>query len=140
MDKSQAMAKVRQRRTSLEDQVACACRTVGLAYRRNVGSLPGKPDIANKTRRWAILVNGCFWHHHTKCRLAKVPATNSEFWREKFRVNRQRDARIVMQLRSLGYRVMIVWGCEVRDGSKLLRRLSNMAVLVGVSAAEAVDH
>lgn len=140
MEKSEAMARVRQGRTNIEDRVACACRALGLHYRRNVANLPGRPDLANKSRRWAIFVNGCFWHHHKNCTLAKLPATNSDFWREKLRANRLRDARTARRLRSAGYRVMIVWGCKVRDERKLLTRLSKMAVLIGVRTAEPIDH
>lgn len=106
------MAGIRQKGTKLEVSVAFALRQVGLYYRKNVKVLPGSPDFANRSRRWAIFVNGCFWHHHTGCRKATVPKSNTKFWLDKFRVNRRRDARAICLLREQGYRVVVIWECE----------------------------
>lgn len=119
------MRRVRQAGTPAEDQVAKICRELGISYRRNVKSLPGTPDLANKTRRWAIFVNGCFWHAHTGCKKATVPKRNNEFWTSKFEANRRRDARKIRQLRALGYRVILVWECEAYE-ARLSQRLSNL--------------
>jgi DNA mismatch endonuclease (patch repair protein) len=120
------MQRVRQKGTPAERIVAAACLEVGLRYRLNVKSLPGSPDLANKSQRWAIFVNGCFWHHHTNCALGTVPKRNQKFWRDKFTANRVRDARKIRQLRTIGYRVVIVWQCEVHCVNKLECRLSNL--------------
>ncbi|MEI3854981.1 MULTISPECIES: very short patch repair endonuclease [unclassified Ensifer] len=106
------MAGVRQRGTRIETLVACILREMGLRYRKNVKQLVGSPDFANRARRWAIFVNGCFWHHHTGCRKATVPKTNTDFWTAKFRDNRRRDAQAIRSLRRSGYYVVIVWECE----------------------------
>jgi DNA mismatch endonuclease Vsr len=106
------MAAIRQKGTKIEEIVAVVLRENGVSYRKNVKSLPGSPDFANKSRRWAIFVNGCFWHHHTHCRKATIPKTNPEFWSDKFKTNRSRDARAVCRLRQSGYRVVLVWECE----------------------------
>lgn len=121
--RSALMARVRQRGTAPELAVAAILRSLGLAYRLNVRSLPGSPDFANKHRRWAIFVMGCYWHHHTACRSATVPKTNEVFWRGKFAANRLRDARAVRSLRTAGYRVLLVWECEVDEPDDLRRRL-----------------
>lgn len=118
------MKRVRQRKTDLEELVARALRKLGHRYRRNVSSLPGSPDFANRSRGWALFVNGCFWHHHRNCPLATVPAANREFWTRKFRDNRRRDARKLRELRRLGMRVGIVWQCQVRDPPTLEARLA----------------
>jgi DNA mismatch endonuclease, patch repair protein len=125
-DRSALMKRVRQKGTSLEDEVARICVSLGLRYRRNVKSLPGTPDLANKKARWAIFANGCFWHHHADCPLATVPTRNAGFWREKFAMNRERDARKIRQLEQLGFRVAVVWQCEVARTRRLERRLSNL--------------
>ncbi|MBL1256842.1 MULTISPECIES: very short patch repair endonuclease [Methylocystis] len=125
--RSALMRRVRRRGTSAELTVAALCREAGLSYRLNVKSLPGAPDLANKTKRWAIFVNGCFWHRHKNCRLATIPKRNQAFWLNKFADNRARDARKVKELRSLGFRVAIVWQCEASDRTALLRRLQNWA-------------
>lgn len=110
---SARMARIRQKGTKIEALVGKVLRDSGLHYRKNVRRLPGSPDFANRSRRWAIFVNGCFWHHHTNCRKATVPKSNTEFWVSKFRANRQRDARAVARLRADGYDVGLVWECEV---------------------------
>lgn len=115
------MQRVRRSRTSAEDAVARVCRELGLHYRRNVRSLPGSPDLANKSKKWAIFVNGCFWHHHEGCKRATVPKRNREFWIEKFAANKKRDARKVQEMRELGFRVLAVWECEVEQAARLCR-------------------
>jgi DNA mismatch endonuclease Vsr len=110
------------------------------AYRLNVRSLPGSPDFANKRRKWAIFVHGCFWHQHTGCRRATVPKTNAEFWLEKFRRNRERDATAIHALRRLGFRVGVIWECEIRDVERLSGILAEVLEARGVDVAESVDH
>lgn len=109
---SARMAGIRQKGTKVETMVASVLRELGLHYRKNVKQLPGSPDFANRSRRWVIFVNGCFWHHHTGCRKATVPKSNTEFWTIKFRDNRRRDARAIVRLRREGYRVVILWECQ----------------------------
>lgn len=124
--RSALMKRVRRSGTSAELIVANVCRTLGIACRRNVRSLPGSPDLANKSRRWAIFVNGCYWHHHTGCTRATTPERNNEFWVEKFRANRRRDAAKIRQLRADGFKVALVWECEVGDDLRLRRRLAQI--------------
>lgn len=122
--RSALMRRVRQKRTSAEEAVARSLRATGIGYRRNVTTLPGSPDFANKSRKWALFVNGCFWHHHTNCKRATIPKANAAFWREKFAANRKRDAAKVRLLRRAGYRVLLVWECGIADadvGRRLLR-------------------
>lgn len=120
---SRRMAGIRQRGTKYELLVGAALRELGLHYRKNVRSLPGSPDFANRSGHWAIFVNGCFWHHHTNCRKATTPKSNTEFWMTKFRDNRRRDALAVRSLRKRGFKVKIVWECEVRDARAGLAKL-----------------
>jgi DNA mismatch endonuclease (patch repair protein) len=117
------MGRVRQAQTTGELEVAATLRKLGGAYRKNVGRLPGSPDFANRRRKWAVFVNGCFWHLHTGCPRATVPKANNAFWVEKFAANRLRDARAVCALRRAGFRVAIVWECEVSAAGAKLRRL-----------------
>lgn len=105
------MRSVRRSGTHVETLVAKALREGNWHYRKNVRSLAGSPDFANKSARWAIFVNGCYWHHHKDCSRATIPKRNVDFWTGKFRDNRTRDARSVRALRRLGYRVIIVWEC-----------------------------
>lgn len=109
--RSALMRRVRRQRTGAEDRVATELSRLGLRYRRNVQTLPGSPDFANKKRRWAVFVNGCFWHHHRNCKRATVPRRNRQFWQTKFSANRARDARKLRELRAHGFHVILVWEC-----------------------------
>jgi DNA mismatch endonuclease Vsr len=114
-ERSALMARVRQRDTSAERAVGAILRDLGLAYRKNVRALAGAPDFANRKRRWAVFVQGCFWHRHTGCPKATVPEANREFWIAKFLQNRRRDAASVRKLRMQGFRVILVWECQLQN-------------------------
>lgn len=122
------MRAVRQRDTVPERMLRQLLRRAGVHYRICPRDLPGRPDVANKSRRWAVFVHGCFWHGHRDCKLATVPKTNTAFWVAKLEANRQRDARKVRALRELGYKVATVWQCELENDleavlPRLLRQL-----------------
>ena len=87
---------------------------IGARYRLNVRGLPGRPDIANKTRQKAIFVHGCFWHAHG-CRYGKPPKSRLDYWLPKLEQNKKRDAERCAQLEALGWDVLTVWQCETRD-------------------------
>ena len=109
------MKAIRQRGTEPELRVRRLLSCAGLHYRICPADLPGRPDLANKSMRWALFVHGCFWHAHPNCRLATVPKTNRAFWVEKLTANRARDATKAQALRKLGYKVVTVWQCELDD-------------------------
>ena len=87
---------------------------LGYRYRINRKGLPGSPDIVLAKYRTCIFVNGCFWHGHKDCRYATRPKTNAEFWRTKIENNRERDLRDYTFLESLGWRIIVVWECELK--------------------------
>lgn len=138
--RSALMARVRQRGTDAERAVGSALRSFGSSYRLNVRSLPGAPDYANKRRKWAVFVNGCFWHHHRGCKRATVPKANRDFWLDKFRTNRRRDARAVRALRGRGFRVVVVWECEASDPVALARKLLKILEARQIDVPEPIDH
>lgn len=119
LTRSQIMARIRSKNTKPEVLTRSAIQALGLRFRNNVSDLPGRPDLANKSRKWAIFVHGCFWHSHTGCRLASSPKTNTDYWSEKLARNRARDAEKIAVLESLGFRVLILWECEVRTDERL---------------------
>jgi DNA mismatch endonuclease (patch repair protein) len=120
------MARVRQRQTAAELAVAVVLRQSGHSYRKNVRTLPGSPDFANKTAGWAIFVNGCFWHQHRGCVRATIPKTNRRFWIEKFAANKARDAAAVTLLRKAGLKVLTIWECETANHKKVSVRLRDL--------------
>lgn len=125
LTRSQIMGRIRSKNTRPEVLTRSAVQALGIRFRNHVDDLPGKPDLANKTRQWAIFVHGCFWHSHTGCRLASSPKSNTGYWSEKLARNRSRDAEKVAALESLGFRVLVIWECDVRDGARLQRALES---------------
>lgn len=123
LTRSEVMARIRSKNTRPEVLTRSAVQALGLRFRNHVDDLPGKPDLANKTRKWAIFVHGCFWHSHAGCRLASSPKSNTSYWGEKLARNQARDAEKIAALEAQGYRVLIVWECDVRDGARLQRAL-----------------
>lgn len=117
------MKRTRQTGTKAELSVGAMLRRLGIGYRKNVRALPGSPDFANARAGWAIFVNGCYWHHHRGCRRATIPKANREFWLEKFRANRSRDARAIRSLRRLGFYVILLWECEVERSEARLGKV-----------------
>jgi DNA mismatch endonuclease, patch repair protein len=122
--RSDLMRRVRQSGTAPELLVRQLLTSVGAKYRLNVRGLPGSPDIANKSRRKAIFVHGCYWHGHQGCRRATVPKANRDFWSNKFQRNRQRDAEKLALLQAMRFDVLVVWECEVFAEGTLQERLS----------------
>jgi DNA mismatch endonuclease (patch repair protein) len=126
------MRAVRREKTTPELAVARFLGAHGVRFRTNVRSLPGSPDLANKSRRFAVYVHGCFWHRHSGCSRATTPKNNAEFWRTKFEQNVARDRRKEQALRDLGFEVAVVWECETRDEGQLWRTLAGVLAKVGV--------
>lgn len=110
--RSRIMRSVRRSGTVPEIAVRRTLHAIGARYRVNVGSLPGSPDIANRARRKAIFVHGCYWHRHPRCPRASTPNKNRDFWLEKFRANVERDRRKEKELTKAGFDVLTVWECE----------------------------
>lgn len=117
--RSDHMSRIRGKNTSPEILVRRGLHAAGLRFRLHRKDLPGRPDIVLARHRAAILVHGCFWHRHQGCHLTADPKTRASFWKEKFRVNQDRDRRVVKELRSSGWRVLIVWECAVRTRERV---------------------
>lgn len=107
------MSGIRSKNTKIEVVLRKALFARGLRYRKNVQTLPGKPDIVVAKWKAVIFINGCFWHMHN-CKLFKMPETRRDFWEEKIQGNRTRDEKNKEKLLSLGWRIAIVWECALR--------------------------
>jgi DNA mismatch endonuclease (patch repair protein) len=118
--RSAMMSGIRGSNTTPEVVVRKALFAAGYRYRLQRRDLPGRPDVVMPGRKVAIFVHGCFWHHHQDCRFAKVPATRPEFWEEKLKTNKARDARCVSELQAMGWRVLVVWECFLRTTKSAL--------------------
>jgi DNA mismatch endonuclease (patch repair protein) len=110
--RSERMRRVRQKDTALEVLVRKELHRRGLRYRLGGCGLPGRPDIVFPKHRAVVFVHGCFWHAHT-CRLGRRPTSNAGFWEQKALANKARDARKEDALRALGWRVFVLWQCQI---------------------------
>ena len=141
-DRSAIMRAVPGRDTSAEMKVRRLLRAIAPGYRLHRKDIPGNPDIAYVGAKRAIFVNGCFWHGHKNCpktksgRNVRIPVSNESFWRRKMADNRARDARKCRQLRAAGFRIMMIWECQLREPDKILGRLLLLAY--GRNSDEAV--
>lgn len=115
--RSRNMSRIPSKNTKLEETVRKYLFSQGFRYRKNVSNLPGKPDIVLPKYNTVVFVNGCFWHAHQGCKWFVPPKSNSEFWQKKFSYNMERDERNYNLLRELGWKVIIVWECEIRHGN-----------------------
>ena len=91
-------------------------------YRLNWKKAPGRPDVAYPGRKIAIFINGCFWHRCPHCNLP-LPKTHTDFWKQKFEKNVERDKRKTEELESMGWTVITIWECEIKDLDSLKMRL-----------------
>jgi DNA mismatch endonuclease (patch repair protein) len=126
------MSRVRQRGTAPELAVRAILRNLGHRFRTNGEGLPGSPDIYSASGKRALFVHGCFWHRHPGCRATTTPARNRRFWLTKFLANVTRDNRNVRRLRRMGYRVMMVWECQLKSPPKLTRLKRRLDRFFGV--------
>lgn len=121
--RSEIMRAVPSRHSRPERLVRSAAHRLGLRFRLHVRQLPGTPDIIFPRWHTVVFVNGCYWHQHTDCSKARLPKSNEEFWSAKFRKNVARDLKNYAQLRALGWRVVVIWQCEITTLDQTMRLL-----------------
>src|SRR6266850_6730911 len=122
--RSRCMSKVRAKNTKPEMIVRRLVHSLGYRYRLHVRTLPGTPDLVFNSRQRIIFINGCFWHQHG-CGRNLVPATRREFWLPKLKRNCDRDLAARKQLQRCGWRILVIWECEVKDAQKLAQRIES---------------
>jgi DNA mismatch endonuclease (patch repair protein) len=108
------MAAIKSRNTKPEIAFRKRLHALGFRFRLHRKDLPGRPDIVLTRYKTAIFVHGCFWHQHEGCKLASKPSSRQEYWKVKFDRNAERDKNSSASLTELGWRVVVVWECEVR--------------------------
>ena len=122
-ERSRIMRAVRSRDTAPEMTVRRLVHSMGYRYRLHRKDLPGKPDLVFQSRRKVIFVHGCFWHGHECKRGARVPKTNREYWETKIARNRERDKQHNAELRCKGWRILVVWECQIQEQTALIERV-----------------
>ena len=116
--RSEIMSHISDRDSRMEISVRKALFSAGLRYRKNVKSLPGKPDIVLPRYKTVIFTHGCFWHGHEGCKASKLPESRRDFWEKKIRENVERDKRDIAKLKRSGWKVIVVWRCELNSKRK----------------------
>ena len=112
-ERSENMSRIRSTNTKPEEIVRKYLFSHGFRYRKNDKRYPGKPDIVLPKYRTIIFVNGCFWHMHG-CSRSRLPRSNQEYWKPKIERNIQRDAENQQKLEADGWKVIVVWECELK--------------------------
>lgn len=136
--RSRLMGRIRGRDTKPERAVRSMVYSRGFRYRLHAASLPGRPDLVMARYRAAIFVHGCFWHAHG-CRAGRArPKTNAAFWREKLETNRRRDRRAIAALRRRGWKVLVIWECQLREAERLGRRLDDWLARIASAITDPV--
>jgi DNA mismatch endonuclease (patch repair protein) len=121
--RSALMAKIRRANTKPELAVRRILTKLGYRYRIHLAGIPGRPDVAFTARRKAVFIHGCFWHAHDNCHVFKLPKTRRDFWSNKFAKNKARDARLSKAARAAGWKVIVIWECDLVTPNKVSRRL-----------------
>ena len=121
--RSRNMSAIKSKNTKPEIAVRKLLHSMGYRFRLHRKDLPGSPDIVLPKYKTVIFVHGCFWHRHKNCKYASTPKTRQEFWEAKFRENINRDKLNQENLSSKGWKIIIVWECEIKDKDFDLNRL-----------------
>lgn len=130
------LAAVKGKDTAPEMTVRKLLHSMGYRYRLQRRDLPGRPDIILPGRRAVIDIRGCFWHRHPSpgCKNAVLPKTRADWWAAKLMRNVERDEAAQAALEAAGWRVLVVWECETRDGQEGLgKRLARFLGPVGAT-------
>lgn len=119
--RSRNMDAIRSSDTKPEMLVRRYLHSMGWRYGLHNKKLPGSPDIVMRRFKTVIFVNGCFWHGHENCKYYRLPKSNTGFWQAKIDKNRARDARDIESLNKLGWRVIIVWECQLKTDERRMQ-------------------
>ncbi|MDH4870587.1 very short patch repair endonuclease [Pseudomonas sp. BN515] len=113
--RSEIMSAIRDKNTLPELKVRSALYSAGFRFRIHDNRLPGTPDIVLKKWKCIIFVHGCFWHQHPGCKRSKRPASNTDFWNDKLDKNIARDKQNQCKLETLGWKVLVLWECQLKE-------------------------
>jgi DNA mismatch endonuclease, patch repair protein len=121
------MSRIRSEATKPEIAVRSILHRMGFRFRLATGrALPGRPDIVLPKHRVVVFVHGCFWHRHKECRYAYTPKSREAFWQQKFSANVARDLRVRQRLQAEGWKVTVVWECELSNEQRIRDRVQRV--------------
>ena len=136
--RSRNMAAIKGKDTKPEIIVRKYLFSRGLRFRVQVKKLPGNPDIVLPKYKTVIFVNGCLWHGHEGCKYFRLPKSNVEFWKEKIERNIERDRESMQALFDLGWKVIRVWECELRN--KANREVTLNKIYNSITSADRIGY
>lgn len=113
------MSMIKEKDTKPEIIVRKFLHSNGFRFRLNYSKLPGKPDIVLPKYKTVIFINGCFWHGHDNCKYFVVPKTRTDWWLKKINDTKKRDKLKIRALEELGWRIEIIWECELKSGNSI---------------------
>ncbi|UVK39382.1 DNA mismatch endonuclease Vsr [Mesorhizobium sp. AR10] len=124
-ERSERMSRIGGKNTKPEMVVRQLVHSLGHRYRLHCADLPGCPDLVFPARRKVIFVHGCFWHRHpdSSCKLSRLPKSREDFWIPKLKANAERDIRNEKALNELGWEILVIWECEIKDRASLQRNI-----------------
>lgn len=129
--RSEIMSGIRSGNTREEIVVRKILHGMGFRFRLHRRDLPGCPDIVLRRHKTVVFVHGCFWHRHSGCSNARLPANNQNYWLPKLRNNVTRFRRQQTDLEEMGWKVVVIWGCQARNQFELVRLLAKLLVRPG---------
>lgn len=124
--RSDMMSRISSKNTKPELKVRKYLHAMGFRFKLHVRNLPGSPDIVLPKYMTAIQVRGCFWHQHS-CRDGRLPKTNIDFWKSKLQRNIERDQDSDKKLVEMGWKLIVVWECEIRSRQKLTAQMAQIS-------------
>jgi DNA mismatch endonuclease (patch repair protein) len=122
--RSENMRRIRSQNTIPELVLRTLVHKLGHRFRLHHKDLPGKPDLVFPSLRKVIFVHGCFWHQHSKCREGRIPGSRREYWLPKLTRNQERDATTRRVLKKEGWKVLVVWECQLKSRAKVNKIVS----------------
>lgn|SRR5579875_3229334 len=122
-ERSERMALIRSKDTKPELAIRSLIHRMGYRYRLHAKQLPGRPDLVFAGRSKIIFVHGCFWHLHQNCFNNRPPKSKQEYWKPKLDRNAKRDLEVRRKLQRLGWKVLVVWECELGNIERLAKRI-----------------
>lgn len=124
--RSQIMSNIRATETKPEIIVRQFLFSKGYRFRKNVKSLPGKPDIVLPKYKTVVFIHGCFWHGHKNCKKATLPSINKAFWKNKINSNVERDRVVQKALKKEGWKVLTIWECKLKSKELLAKEMNKL--------------
>lgn len=116
--RSYNMSKIKGKDTKPEILVRKYLFSKGFRYRLHQKDLPGKPDLVFRRYKKIIFIHGCYWHGHSNCKYFILPKTKTQWWLNKINGNIKRDAENITKLKKLGWKIIVIWECELKPGKR----------------------